>query len=56
MFVAPSAREIILKSRKDQVLGEILRELIRETERLGIPEEQLIEMIREAKKNKGEED
>lgn len=49
MFLSPRAREIILTKRKNGLLQQLVFDLALEADRLGVDEEQLIEMIRRAK-------
>lgn len=55
MFVSKDAKKIILEKRRNQTLKNLVMELVMEAERLGVDEEQLMEMIRQAKKQSKEE-
>ncbi len=55
MFVSPKAREIILNNRKKKFFQELVLDLVLESERLDVNEEQLVEIIRQAKKKLEEE-
>jgi GntR family transcriptional regulator len=55
MFVSPGARESILKKRRVQNLDRLLVELVRESERLGIDDEEIIRMYREIRQKEGKE-
>ncbi len=50
MFVSETAREIILKKRKDQTLATLLKELVKEAKFLNVPQEELISMVKQAMK------
>ncbi|MGR3763123.1 GntR family transcriptional regulator [Rossellomorea sp. NS-SX7] len=55
MFVAPNARAIILKNRKNTTLIGMVTDLAKEAVQLNVEEEELIAMIREMlRKEKGE--
>ncbi|WP_175987593.1 GntR family transcriptional regulator [Bacillus sp. Marseille-Q1617] len=55
MFVAPEARNIILKNRKNTKLNGLVADLAKEAVQLNVDEEELIAMIREMhRKEKGE--
>ena len=56
MFVLPNAREIILVKRKNQILKYLVLELVMEADRLGVEEDELIEMIKNAKLQHGGEE
>lgn len=47
MFVAPGAREKLIKKRKARFFADYVVTLLREAEKLGITKEQLIAMIQE---------
>ena len=55
MFVSPGARESILKKRRVQNLDRLLVELARESERLGVDDEEIIRMYREIRQKEREE-
>ncbi len=55
MFVSPDAKKIILDKRKNQTLKKMVIELVAEADRLGVDEDQLISLIRHAKKQSEEE-
>jgi len=55
MFVSPGARECILRKRRDGTLKQLIFDLVLEAQRLGIPENELMDMIRMIKNGlKGE--
>lgn len=59
MFVAPQAKEYILTKRKKQILGQMIKNLVAEAERLGVEERELFQMIELARKEvqgEGEEE
>lgn len=55
MYVAPDAKQIIRSKRKNQLLGQMIRELVLEAQRLDVGEGELVRMIQEAIKKSGEE-
>jgi GntR family transcriptional regulator len=46
MFVASAAKDTILKKRKNQTLKRLVQEIVMEADRLGVSQEELIEMIK----------
>lgn len=50
MFVSPNAKQSILEKRKGQIMKSLISELVLESERLGVSENELIAMIK-AEKN-----
>lgn len=54
MFVSTDAKEMILTKRKNQTLKHLVREIVLEAERLSVSENELLQMIKEANKGKGE--
>ncbi len=57
MFVSHTAKERILNKRKNEMLKHLLVELVKESEHLGIDEDELISMIRKVKnENAGKEE
>jgi DNA-binding transcriptional regulator YhcF (GntR family) len=46
MFVASTAKEMILNKRKNQTLKRLVQEIALEAERLNVSKEELIEMIK----------
>jgi GntR family transcriptional regulator len=46
MFVASTAKEMILNKRKNQTLKRLVQEIVLEAERLNVSNEELIEMIK----------
>lgn len=55
MFVSAEAKEIITAKRREQTLKSLVAELVREAEHLRVSEEELIDLILEAKRElKGE--
>lgn len=55
MFVSPKAREIILRNRKSKFFKELVLDLVLEAVRLDVDEEQLIEIIKETRRQIEEE-
>ena len=53
MFVSDSAKETIIKKRKNQTLKRLVRELVLEANQLKISETELIEMIQVTNKEEG---
>jgi GntR family transcriptional regulator len=51
MFVSEDAKKIIMAKRRNQTLKSLVAELVREAEHLQLTEEELIEMIQEAKRD-----
>ncbi|WP_226678056.1 GntR family transcriptional regulator [Mesobacillus jeotgali] len=51
MFVSEDAKKIITAKRRNQTLKSLVAELVREAEHLQVTEEELIEMIQEAKRD-----
>jgi GntR family transcriptional regulator len=51
MFVSDDAKKIITAKRRNQTLKSLVLELVREAEHLQVTEEELITMIREAKRD-----
>ena len=49
MFVAPGAREKVLRKRKMQFFRQYVLAMLQEAEKLGISEEELVLMIRKGK-------
>lgn len=47
MFISPNAKEYILTKRKNQILGQMIKELVEEAQRLGVGEKELFGMIEE---------
>lgn len=57
MFVTPNAQQFILEKRKNQIMKNLVQELVTESERLGVSEEELLSMIKdEKKKQRGNQD
>ncbi|MGV2940411.1 GntR family transcriptional regulator [Mesobacillus sp. LC4] len=55
MFVSEDAKKIIMAKRRNQTLKSLVAELVREAEHLKVTEEELMQMIQEAKRDmKGE--
>lgn len=50
MFISPNAKSYILNKRKNQILGQMIRDLVIEAKRLEVSENELIQMIRQARK------
>lgn len=55
MFVSPHAQEFILTKRRNQILTHMIRELVIEAKRLDVSENELIQMIEDAFKEREEE-
>jgi GntR family transcriptional regulator len=55
MFVAASAKEMILNKRKNQTLKHLVAEIVIEAARLKVSKEELIEMIKTEKMGEAEE-
>jgi GntR family transcriptional regulator len=56
MFVSTNAKQRILDKRKEQIMKNLVYELVVESERLGVSEEELISMIKKTKEGiKGED-
>lgn len=55
MYVSPNAKQIIRAKRKNQLLGQMVKELVLEAQRLDVGEGELVSMIQEAIKKSGEE-
>jgi GntR family transcriptional regulator len=56
MFVSTNAKQRILEKRKEQIMKSLVYELVVESERLGVSEEELISMIKKTKEGiKGED-
>lgn len=51
MFVSKDAKKIITVKRRNQTLKSLVAELVREAEHLQVTEDELIEMIQEAKRD-----
>jgi GntR family transcriptional regulator len=51
MFVSEDAKKIITAKRRNQTLKSLVAELVREAEHLQVTEEELFEMIQEAKRD-----
>ncbi|MCH1624086.1 GntR family transcriptional regulator [Ferdinandcohnia quinoae] len=49
MFVSPNAKQSILEKRKTQIMKNLISELVLESERLGVSEDELIAMIKTEK-------
>ncbi len=49
MFVAPGAVEKARRKRREQQLGALVSQLVREAAMLGVEEEELMEMIHNAR-------
>ena len=55
MFVAPNAKLFILTRRKSQILGQMIKELVMEANRLEVSKSELNRMIQQVR-NESEED
>lgn len=54
-FVSANAKDIILLKRREQTLKKLVRELVVEAKRLDVSESELVQLIKDANKNKGDE-
>lgn len=52
MFVADGAKKMILKKRKNETLKQMVLELVLEADRLNVDEDELLQMIHEARYGK----
>lgn len=48
MFVTEQAKAKLLAKRKEETLSQLIREIVKEAERLGVEEAELIQMITQA--------
>lgn len=55
MFVTENAQELIIDKRRTHVLTRLVRDVVLEAKRLKINDEKLLEMIKNAQKEEGEE-
>jgi len=55
MFVSPNAKQFILTKRKSQVLGQMVKELVMEANRLDVSESELNRMIQQVRKENEED-
>ena len=55
MFVSPNAKKFILTKRRSQVLGQMIKELVMEANRLDVGESELNRMIQQVRKENEEE-
>lgn len=57
MFVTPNAKQFILEKRKSQTMKNLIFELVMESERLGVNEEELVNLIKaEKERQRGNRD
>jgi GntR family transcriptional regulator len=54
MFVTANANEMILNKRKNQTLKRLVKEIVVEAEHLNVSENELLQMIQAAYKDRGE--
>lgn len=55
MFVSPEAKKFILEKRRNETLKSLVLDLVREADHLQVSDQELFDMIREAKRDlKGE--
>jgi len=54
MFVSPKAKQFILTRRRSQVLGQMIKELVTEANRLEVSESELNRMIQQVRKDSEE--
>lgn len=50
MFVSPDAKKIIMSKRRDRFFNELVLKLLNEAEKLGLTNDDVIEMIKNTKK------
>ena len=55
MFVSPNAKQYIQKKRRDQILGQLIKDLVIEANRLDVSESELIRMIQQIRRESQEE-
>ena len=55
MFVAPNAKAFILARRRGPVLGQMIKELVTEANRLDVSESELYRMIQQVRKESEED-
>ena len=55
MFVSPNAKQFILTKRRSQLLGQMIKELVMEANRLDVGENELNRIIQQVRKEKEEE-
>ena len=55
MFVSPKAKQFILTKRRSQILGQMIKELVMEANRLEVSEGELNGMIQQVRKEKEED-
>ncbi|WP_045573382.1 GntR family transcriptional regulator [Desulfosporosinus sp. I2] len=55
MFVSPNAKQFILSKRRGQILGQMIKELVMEANRLDVSESELNKMIENVRKENEEE-
>ena len=55
MFVSPNAKQFILTKRRSQTLGQMIKELVREANRLYVSKSELNRMIEQVRKESEEE-
>jgi len=54
MFVSPNAKQFILTKRRSLILGQMIKELVMEANRLDVSESELNRMIQQVRKENGE--
>ncbi|QGQ44541.1 GntR family transcriptional regulator [Metabacillus sediminilitoris] len=54
MFVATNAKEMILSKRKNQTLKRLVKDIVIEAEHLNVSENELLQLIQAAYKDRGE--
>ena len=55
MFVSPNAKQFILNMRRSQILGQMIKELVMEANRLDVSESELNRMIQQVRKESEED-
>jgi len=55
MFVSPNAKQFILTRRKSQILGQMIKELVMEANRLEVSKSELNGMIQQVRRENEEE-
>lgn len=51
MFVVPKAKQFILAKHRNQILGQMIKELVTEAKRLDVGVSELLQMIEQAQKD-----
>jgi len=56
MFVSPNAKQFIQTKRRSQILGQMIKELVMEANRLNVSDHELYKMIHQIRYEKEEQD